>query len=68
MGHVTHETTGRPQGGDVLTIEEAAELLHLAPETTYRLARRGQLPGALKLGGRWRVRRDLLMTSFEAAS
>ena len=44
-----------------LTIQEAARLLRLGERTTYRLAREGELPGAVKLGNQWRVDREVLM-------
>ena len=40
---------------DVISIPEAAELLGISRDLGYDLARRGQLPGALQLGRRWRV-------------
>jgi len=38
-----------------LTIGEAAAALGVSSRHAYALAERGQLPGALKLGGRWVV-------------
>ncbi|NLW49431.1 MAG: helix-turn-helix domain-containing protein [Candidatus Brocadiaceae bacterium] len=44
---------------DILTIQDAAELLVVDPKTIYRLAERGELP-AFKVGRQWRMRkRDL---------
>ncbi|MEI7705714.1 MAG: helix-turn-helix domain-containing protein [Deltaproteobacteria bacterium] len=40
-----------------LTVDEAAALLRIHPKTAYRLALRGRLPGALRVGGHWRVSR-----------
>lgn len=37
---------------DVLSVDEAAAVLHRHPETVRRLARTGQLP-ATKVGGTW---------------
>jgi len=37
------------------TIAEAAERLSLSEATAYRLARRGELPGAARIGRSWRV-------------
>ena len=42
---------------DLLTIEQAAQLVDVSTEQMYRLARRGELPGARKLGNLWRVSR-----------
>jgi excisionase family DNA binding protein len=36
-----------------LTVSEVAKLLQIAPVTVWRLARKGQIPGALRIGGRW---------------
>ena len=41
---------------ELLTCEEAAAYLRLAPQTVYRLLRAGALPG-VKVGRQWRVRR-----------
>lgn len=43
---------------ELLTIPEAAEFLRMSTHAVYLAAYRGKLPGAVKLGGRWRVRRD----------
>jgi len=42
-----------------LTLEEIARRTGLNPGTLRRIARRGGLPGAYKLGGRWLVRRTI---------
>jgi excisionase family DNA binding protein len=39
----------------VVSIPEAAKLLGISKDLAYDLARRGELPGALRLGRRWRV-------------
>ncbi len=44
-----------------LTIPEAARLLRVAERTVYTLARRGDLPGAVKVGNQWRIDRTTLM-------
>jgi excisionase family DNA binding protein len=44
----------------VLTLEEAAELLRVAPETLLARAEAGDVP-ARKLGDDWRFRRDALL-------
>jgi excisionase family DNA binding protein len=36
------------------TLKEAADLLHISPETYYRGVREGKLPGR-KVGGQWRI-------------
>ena len=40
-----------------LTIQEVCALLRLSERTIYRMCREGDLPGAAKVGGSWRVRR-----------
>ena len=50
-------TTSAPA---TLTVSEAAQVLGINPQTAYRLAARGALPGARRLGGRIVVSRDAL--------
>jgi excisionase family DNA binding protein len=50
-----------PMKTEFLTIDEAALLLRLGKRTTYELARNGRLPGAVKVGGQWRVHRQQLL-------
>ncbi|MDE0225824.1 MAG: helix-turn-helix domain-containing protein [Gammaproteobacteria bacterium] len=53
--------SGLLDGGDeVLTADEAAELLKLSKKTVLRHARRGELP-ATKVGRVWRFRRSELL-------
>jgi excisionase family DNA binding protein len=40
---------------DVFMLEWAAEALSVSLATAYRLAQRGDLPGAFKVGGQWRI-------------
>ncbi len=49
-----------------LTISECAELLRLSERSVYGMARNGELPGAVKVGGKWRVERSTLMASLRA--
>lgn len=49
-----------------LTIPECAELLRLSERSVYGMARNGELPGAVKVGGKWRVERATLMASLRA--
>ncbi len=44
-----------------LTINEVAELLRLGERTVYDMLRAGRLPGAAKVGGKWRVDREKLV-------
>ena len=49
----------------VLTIQEVAALLRISERTIYAMAKEGRLPGAVKVGGRWRVLRVKLMAWLE---
>jgi excisionase family DNA binding protein len=44
----------RPQ---IMTIDEAAKYLRIHKSTMYRLIKKKQIP-AIKVGGRWRFRKD----------
>ena len=43
----------------MLTIEELADYLKLKPQTIYKWAQTGKIPGA-KFGKEWRFRRSLI--------
>ena len=49
-----------PASEEVLTLEQAAALLHLHPRTVSALARAGKLPGR-KVGKQWRFARARLV-------
>ena len=44
---------------EIMTVEEVAKYLKLKPQTVYKWAQEGQLPGA-KLGKEWRFRRRMI--------
>ena len=44
---------------DILTIEQVAKYLKLQPQTIYKWAQEGQIPGA-KVGKEWRFRKRIL--------
>lgn len=44
---------------NLMTVKETAEYLRIPIPTVYYLVQRGQLP-AVQIGGRWRVKRDLI--------
>ena len=51
-----------PQGQamhNLMTVKETAEYLRIPLPTVYYLVQRGQLP-AIQIGGRWRVKKDML--------
>ncbi|MCE9611869.1 MAG: response regulator [Chthoniobacter sp.] len=49
----------QPSNHNLMTVEETAEYLNIPKPTVYFLVQRGQLP-AIRIGGRWRVKRDAL--------
>ena len=44
---------------NLMTVKETSEYLRIPLPTVYYLVQRGQLP-AVQIGGRWRVKRDLI--------
>ena len=52
------ETTSAPRGSgfltrdEVMTAREVAELLRMPTSTVYELARKGEIPGIIRLGSR----------------
>jgi excisionase family DNA binding protein len=44
---------------NLLTVKETAEYLRIPVPTVYYLVQRGRLP-AIQIGGRWRVKKDML--------
>ena len=44
---------------EIMTLEEVARYLKLTPQTVYKWAQEGKIPGA-KLGKEWRFRRRIL--------
>lgn len=51
---------------DLMTIPEVAELLRLSERLVYDMCRTGKLPGIAKVGGKWRIERDALVTWLKA--
>lgn len=60
-GDVLRYVGRMPTDPEILTLNEAAELLRLTPSGARALARRGDLPGGVKVGGEWRVNRTKLI-------
>jgi excisionase family DNA binding protein len=54
------------QQTDIMTLEEVAQYLKLQPQTIYKWAQEGQIPGA-KLGKEWRFRRRILDEWIDSA-
>ena len=44
---------------EIMTIEEVASYLKVTPQTVYKWAQEGQIPGA-KIGKEWRFRKSIL--------
>jgi len=42
----------------IMTVDEVAEYLHCHSSTIYRLLKKGEIPGAFRVGGDWRVNSD----------
>jgi excisionase family DNA binding protein len=64
---VESASADRPQ--EALTIAETAARLHVSTASVYRLARRGKLPGAARVGRSWRIdsrRLDAMFAEPEA--
>jgi excisionase family DNA binding protein len=51
---------------DIMTLEEVAKYLKLQPQTVYKWAQEGHIPGA-KLGKEWRFRRSILDEWIDSA-
>ncbi len=49
----------------LLTLTEAAQLLHVSTKTLQRMIRSGDLP-ALKVGGQWRLRESQLISWIQS--
>lgn len=49
-----------PPERPIISVRQAAEILGVTEGTAYRWLDRGELPGAVRVGGRWYVRRAAL--------
>lgn len=45
----------RPTLDGLVSLPDAAKLVGVSKEYAYDLAKRGEFPGAIKIGSRWRV-------------
>ncbi len=45
---------------DIISAKEACEILHISPNTLYRLIKTCELP-ARKIGGKYKIRKDNLL-------
>ena len=64
MGIATDHTDGDMEPATI-SVTSAAKLLGIGRQTAYELARRGELPGALRLGHRIVVSRHALRRFLE---
>lgn len=59
-----YETTTGPAKSDILTVDEAAQILRVCTKTLYEALRRGDVPGR-QIGRRWIISRRRLMRWIE---
>jgi len=52
----------------IITLVEASEILDLSMSTMYRMAERGELPGAVKVAGSWRINRTAMLQGLGLVS
>jgi excisionase family DNA binding protein len=65
--HKRSQTDAAPSIGDrLLTLREAADVLHLSTRTVREYVQRGEIEGRI-IGGRWRFRRADLDAFFANA-
>lgn len=57
----TREALMLPAESVTISFEAARRLAGVSRNTFYKLAQRGQIPGAQKLGGTWRFHREKLL-------
>ena len=55
---------GFPEMTEYLTVEQTAKLLQYGKTTLYTLLRQGKIPGAVRLGGSWRIYKPTLERGF----
>ena len=62
--HIFMETTPSSKAlaeqHDHMKVKEVAEYLRIPVPTIYYLVQRGILPGAIQIGGRWRIKRSVI--------
>ncbi len=50
--------------GDILTAQEAGQILHCSADRINGRCRNGDFPGAAKLGSSWRIPKKSIMAMF----
>jgi excisionase family DNA binding protein len=62
LGEVAPQPTpiSAPRKGERVNIERAGQILGLQPRTVQKMAQRGELPGAARMGRRWTFNEDKL--------
>ena len=59
------KTNGTKRAEQIMTLREVAQYLGLHAMTVYKLTRECRMPAA-KIGGQWRLKRDVLEHWLEA--
>ena len=54
----------RPAAPEFLTVEELADLVRVNRKTIYDALARGDIPGARRVGGTYRILRDAVLSWF----
>ncbi len=62
-GHDDHDD-GDPLGPTMMTVAQFAEMMMVSKKTIYEAIRTGGLPGVVKIGRRYRINLDAVLTSF----
>ena len=65
VAHASEPTTDWDTLPLVLTLEQVAEVLHVSRTSAYEAHRRGQIPGAFKIGRRLRFSREAIRRAVE---
>jgi excisionase family DNA binding protein len=65
VAHASEPTTDWDTLPLVLTLEQVAEVLHVSRTSAYEAHRRGQIPGAFKIGRRLRFSREAVRRAVE---
>lgn len=47
-----------------LTVKDLSKYLQIHEMTVYRMLKRGAVPGAFRLGGYWRINKDVMEREF----
>ncbi len=67
LGAEQPDVVDKPSSLVIYTPEEAAAVLKVPPKTVTALCAQGRIPGAAKVGRRWRIPATAIVDYFEAA-